>query len=190
MVIVGVIGETSAGESRVALIPAVVPALASCGVEVVVAAGAGMAAGFSDDASRQGSPTATRFWLLMSIVQVQAIDGADLIPADSVVIGLCRALPAPPALLRLAKRGVTAFAMELMPRITRAQSMDALSSQATIAGYKAALLAALSLPKIFPMMTTAAGTLAPARVLVVGRRGGGTAGHSHLAAAGRRGRGV
>jgi len=172
MVIVGVIGETSAGESRVALTPAVVPALANCGIEVVVAAGAGMAAGFSDDAYRDKGarvlPDRDQVLASQVIVRVQAIDGADLIPADSVVIGLCRALAAPPALLRLAERGVTTFAMELMPRITRAQSMDALSSQATIAGYKAALLAALSLPKIFPMMTTAAGTLAPARVLVVG----------------------
>jgi NAD(P) transhydrogenase subunit alpha len=172
MVIVGLIGETPAGERRVALTPAVVPALASAGIEVVVAAGAGAAAGFSDDAYRDKGArvVSDRDEVLASqvLVRVQAIDSPDVIPADSVVIGLCRALAAPPALLELAERGVTTFAMELMPRITRAQSMDALSSQATIAGYKAALLAALSLPKIFPMMTTAAGTLAPARVLVVG----------------------
>jgi NAD(P) transhydrogenase subunit alpha len=172
MVIVGVIGETAARESRVALTPAVVPALSNAGIEVVVAAGAGAAAGFSDDAYREKGArvVSDRDEVLASpvLARVQATDNADLIPADAVVIGLCRALAAPPALRQMAERGVTAFAMELMPRITRAQSMDALSSQATIAGYKAALLAALSLPKIFPMMTTAAGTLAPARVLVVG----------------------
>src|SRR5258708_2210417 len=171
MVIVGVIGETAAGESRVALTPAVVPALTSGGIEVVVAAGAGTAAGFSDDAYREkGARVGSREEALVAqvIARVQATDSAGILPDGSVVIGMCRPLAGLPALREMAERGVTVFAMELMPRITRAQSMDALSSQATIAGYKAALLAALNLPKIFPMMTTAAGTLAPARVLVVG----------------------
>src|ERR1700682_18776 len=180
MVVVGVIGETSARESRVALTPAVVPALAKVGVQVVVEIGVGKAAGYSDDAYREKGAQVDRKrdQVLVSqvIARVQAVGGAaeegssdqGLFPDDSVVIGLCSALAAPPALLKLAERGVTTFAMELMPRITRAQSMDALSSQATIAGYKAALLAAESLPKMFPMMTTAAGTLAPARVLVIG----------------------
>src|SRR5438445_6967842 len=135
MVVVGVIGETAAGESRVALTPAVVPALTGAGIEVVVASGAGMAAGFSDDAYRDGGArvVTSRDEVLAShvILRVQAIDSAELLPANSVVIGLCRALAAPPALQQLAERGVTTFAMELMPRITRAQSMDALSSQAT-----------------------------------------------------------
>ena len=196
MVVVGVIGETSPEESRVALTPAVVPALAAGGVEVIVAAGAGQAAGYSDDAYREkgAKVVAARKEVLGSqvIARVQAVDaaggdhdsGQDLFSPDSVVIGLCRALAAPPALLSLAERGVTTFAMELMPRITRAQSMDALSSQATIAGYKAALLAAEALPKIFPMMTTAAGTLAPARVLVIGA---GVAGLQAIATARRLG---
>ncbi|HXA43313.1 MAG TPA: Re/Si-specific NAD(P)(+) transhydrogenase subunit alpha [Candidatus Solibacter sp.] len=171
MVIVGVIAETAPGESRVALTPAVVPALTSAGIEVVVAAGAGAAAGFSDDAYREkGARVASREEALAAqvIARVQATDSGDILPDSAVGIGMCRPLAGHPALRELAERGVTVFAMELMPRITRAQSMDALSSQATIAGYKAALLAALNLPKIFPMMTTAAGTLAPARVLVVG----------------------
>jgi H+-translocating NAD(P) transhydrogenase subunit alpha len=180
MVVVGVIRETSARERRVALTPTVVPALAKSGVQVVVEMGAGKDAGYPDDAYRDkgAQVVKARDQVLASqvIARVQAVDGAtdnsavgqDLYSADSVVIGLCGALAAPPALLTLAERGVTMFAMELMPRITRAQSMDALSSQATIAGYKASLLAAESLPKMFPMMTTAAGTLAPARVLVIG----------------------
>jgi H+-translocating NAD(P) transhydrogenase subunit alpha len=180
MVVVGVIRETSARERRVALTPTVVPVLAKAGVQVVVEAGAGKAAGYPDEAYREkgADVVGARDQVLASqvIARVQAVDGAAepagsgevLVPADSVVIGLCGALAAPPALLELAERGVTTFAMELMPRITRAQSMDVLSSQATVAGYKAALLAAESLPKMFPMMTTAAGTLAPARVLVIG----------------------
>jgi NAD(P) transhydrogenase subunit alpha len=167
-------------ESRVALTPAVVPTLAKSGVQVVVESGAGKAAGYSNDAYRDKGAQVVdaRDQVLASqvIARVQAVEGGAedgasdqvVVPTDAVVIGLCGALAAPPALLRLAERGVTTFAMELMPRITRAQSMDALSSQATIAGYKAALLAAESLPKMFPMMTTAAGTLAPARVLVIG----------------------
>src|SRR3979409_2445607 len=142
MVIVGVRRETATGEGRVALPPAVLPALAAAGIEVVVEAGAGTAAGFSDDAySDKGARGVTdRDEVLGSqvLARVQATDAADLIPAKAVVIGLCRALAAPPALLELAERGAITFAMELMPRITRAQSMDALSSQATIAGYKAA----------------------------------------------------
>ncbi|MDP9325167.1 MAG: Re/Si-specific NAD(P)(+) transhydrogenase subunit alpha [Candidatus Dormibacteraeota bacterium] len=195
MLSVGVIGETAAGERRVALTPAVVPLLTNSGIEVVVAAGAGQAAGYSDDAYRDKGArvVAGRDEALASrvIARVQAVDAAgnggsdrDLVSPDAAVIGLCTPLAAPPGLLRLAERGVTAFAMELMPRITRAQSMDALSSQATIAGYKAVLLAAETLPKIFPMMTTAAGTLAPARVLVIGA---GVAGLQAIATARRLG---
>jgi len=139
-----------------------------------------MAAGYSDDAYREKGAEVVdareRVMNAQVIARVQAVRSGsdtsksdnDLFAPDAVVIGLCAPLAAPPALRSLAERGATVFAMELMPRITRAQSMDALSSQATIAGYKAALLAAGSLPKLFPMMTTAAGTLAPARVLVIG----------------------
>ena len=196
MLIVGVIGETSPKEGRVALTPAVVPALADSGIQVAVEAGAGKAAGYPDDAYRDkgAQVVAARDQVLTSqvIARVQAVDAArdnggsdkDLVSPDSVVIGLCTPLAAPPALLRLAERGVTTFAMELMPRITRAQSMDTLSSQANIAGYKAVILAAEALPKIFPMMTTAAGTLAPARVLVIGA---GVAGLQAIATARRLG---
>jgi NAD(P) transhydrogenase subunit alpha len=197
MLVVGVIGEASEGESRVALTPAVVPTLAKSGIQVVVATGAGKAAGYLDDAYREkGAEVVTDHEKVLAapvIARVSAIDDAggdgrepasDRLPPDSVVIGLCTPLAAPPPLLALAERGVTIFAMELMPRITRAQNMDALSSQATIAGYKAVLLAAESLPKIFPMMTTAAGTLAPARVLVIGA---GVAGLQAIATARRLG---
>jgi NAD(P) transhydrogenase subunit alpha len=196
MLIVGVIRETSPKEGRVALTPAVLPALADSGIQVAVEAGAGKAAGYSDDAYRdkgaQVVPARDQVLTSQVIARVQAVDAArdnggsdqDLVSPDSVVIGLCTPLAAPPALLALAERGVTTFAMELMPRITRAQSMDTLSSQANIAGYKAVILAAEALPKIFPMMTTAAGTLAPARVLVIGA---GVAGLQAIATARRLG---
>jgi NAD(P) transhydrogenase subunit alpha len=196
MVVVGVIGETAAGENRVALTPAVVPGLACTGCDHDLHPVVGQAAGYPDDAYRDKGAQVVegRDQVLTSgvIARVQAVDAAgqngkpdqDLIAADSVVIGLCAPLAAPATLLTLAERGVTTFAMELMPRITRAQSMDALSSQATIAGYKAVLVAASSLPKIFPMMTTAAGTLAPARVLVIGA---GVAGLQAIATARRLG---
>jgi NAD(P) transhydrogenase subunit alpha len=178
----------------VAVTPAVVPALTSSGIEVVLAAGAGQAAGYSDDAYREKGArvVAGRDEALGAevIARVQAVDAGgddsdrDLVSPNSAVIGLCTPLAAPPGLLRLAERGNTVFAMELMPRITRAQSMDALSSQASIAGYKAVILAAQTLPKIFPMMTTAAGTLAPTKVLVIGA---GVAGLQAIATARRLG---
>jgi NAD(P) transhydrogenase subunit alpha len=187
---VGVPRETGAGERRVATVPAVVPLLTKLGLEVVVETGAGEAAGFLDEAySAKGARIADRAEVLRSAV-VAAVDAAALAeetpgpPQGTVLIGFCNPLSGSAAVRTLAERGLITLSMELMPRITRAQSMDALSSQANLAGYKAVLVAAGMLPKIFPMLTTAAGTLAPARVLVVGA---GVAGLQAIATARRLG---
>ena len=176
-VIVGVPAETYSGERRVALIPAMVPALAKAGLETLVEPGAGAQAGYPDPAfEAQGAQLAPDRAALFSSADVLVyVHGPDtgcadleLLRGGQVVIGLLNPLGAPEAARALAGKGVTAFALELVPRISRAQPMDALSSMATIAGYKAALLAAGSLPKMYPMMITAAGTVTPARVFVVG----------------------
>jgi NAD(P) transhydrogenase subunit alpha len=192
---VAVIRESAPGESRVALVPAVVAQLVGAGMEVVVEAGAGIGAGYPDAAYQEKGArlVADRGEALAApvLARVQAVaQGAEsageleALARGTVVIGLCGALTAPPALQQMAKAGLSVFALELMPRITRAQSMDVLSSQATIAGYKAVVLAANSLPKMFPMLTTAAGTIAPARVLVIGA---GVAGLTAIATARRLG---
>lgn len=179
--IVGVVKETYPGERRVALVPAVVPSLVKAGMEVVVEAGAGDQAGFRDSAYQEkGATTKGRRQEVFAgadvICQVRALGAnpqlgradLDLFRRDQVVIGFTEPLTAAEPIEALAERGVTLFAMELMPRIARAQSMDALSSQATVQGYKAVLLAAEVLPRMFPMMMTAAGTVAPAKVLIIG----------------------
>ncbi|HEY2703956.1 MAG TPA: Re/Si-specific NAD(P)(+) transhydrogenase subunit alpha [Candidatus Dormibacteraeota bacterium] len=187
---VGIPRETGDGEKRVATVPAVVPILTKLGLEVVVESGAGEAAGFLDEAyTAKGARIADRAEVLRSGV-VAAVDAAALAdeqpgpPAGTVLIGFCNPLSGSAAVRTLAERGLVTLSMELMPRITRAQSMDALSSQANLAGYKAVLVAAGMLPKIFPMLTTAAGTIAPARVLVVGA---GVAGLQAIATARRLG---
>lgn len=175
--IVGVPAETYPDERRVALIPAMAPKLTQAGLEVLVEPGAGAQAGYPDSAfEAQGAQLAPDRTALFSSADVlvyvhgPAAAGADLalLRDGQVVIGLLNPLGAPEAARELAKRGVTTFALELVPRISRAQPMDALSSMATVAGYKAALMAAESLPKMYPMMITAAGTITPARVFVVG----------------------
>lgn len=175
--IVGVPAETYPDERRVALIPAAVPALTRAGLEILAEPGAGAEAGYPDSAfEAQGAQLAPDRTALFSTADVLVyVHGPDAGSADlellrggQVVIGLLNPLGAPEAARDLAEKGVTAFALELVPRISRAQPMDALSSMATIAGYKAALMAAESLPKMYPMMITAAGTITPARVLVVG----------------------
>jgi NAD(P) transhydrogenase subunit alpha len=179
--IVGVPRETFAGERRVALVPAMVPNLVKAGLEVLVEAGAGKEAGFPDRLyAEKGAKLAADRGAVFAqadiILQVHAPganpDGgaADIaaLRRDQVVIGHHEPLTEFEPLRQLAHKGVTALSMELMPRITRAQSMDSLSSMATIAGYRAVLLAAEALPRLFPMLMTAAGTLAPARVFVVG----------------------
>ena len=179
--IIGVPRETFPGERRVALVPAVVPSLINVGCEVLVERDAGDGAGYSDSLYRDkgARPGATRSEVFESadaLVQVLAHGANDrtgrddlpLLRAGQVLIGFLRPLGDPRTVEEIARTGALAFAMDLMPRITRAQSMDALSSMATVAGFKAVVLAAAILPRMFPMLTTAAGTIPPAKVLVIG----------------------
>jgi NAD(P) transhydrogenase subunit alpha len=179
--IVGVPKEAFPGERRVALVPVVVPTLIKAGFQVMVQAGAGESAGYPDAeyANKGAKLAASREEVFQSadvIVQVLShgsndVTGRDDLPLfrpGQVVIGFLRPFGSAEAAQELAATGVTSFSVELMPRITRAQSMDALSSMATIAGYKAVLLAADRLPRMFPMLTTAAGTITPARVFIIG----------------------
>jgi NAD(P) transhydrogenase subunit alpha len=184
---VGVPRETAAGESRVALVPEVVSRLTGGGFEVLVERGAGEAASFPDgDYEEAGARIVGDPYEADAVVKVQkpSADEAGRLREGQVLIGFLQPLTDKEGLGRLAWRGVTAFAMESIPRITRAQPMDALSSQATVSGYKATLLAAERLPKFFPMLMTAAGTVAPAKVLVLGA---GVAGLQAIATARRLG---
>ena len=170
---IGVPKETFPGETRIALIPAAIPPLIKSGLEVVVEGGAGTAAGFPDEMYRaQGATIASRHDVFRTadiILQVRAVPfDRSLLRAGQTVIGFADPLGAPQGVRDFAATGVNLFSMELMPRITRAQSMDALSSMATIAGYKGVLLAATTLPRMFPMLMTAAGTISPARVFIMG----------------------
>jgi NAD(P) transhydrogenase subunit alpha len=190
----GVLKETWPGETRVALVPGVVPALVKAGIEVVVESGAGDAAGFPDTRfAEKGAGLATRDQVLADaslLLSVRSFSGGQDADAISrlqprhVVIGFLDPLQRPEGAKSLAARGVTSFALELVPRISRAQGMDALSSTATMVGYKAVLLAATTLPRMMPMMMTAAGTVAPARVFVIGA---GVAGLQAIATARRLG---
>jgi H+-translocating NAD(P) transhydrogenase subunit alpha len=179
--IVGVPRETFPGERRVSLVPGVLPTLTKLGLEAVVEAGAGIEAGYPDaEYSGKGAkilPSRADVFRAADIVtQVLCYGsndktGKDDVPffkREQVLIGFLRPLGSVETISEIAGKGVTAFSVELMPRTTRAQSMDALSSMATISGYKAVLIAADTLPKLFPMMTTAAGTITPARVLLLG----------------------
>ena len=185
----GVPRESFPGENRVALTPAAAAALKKSGLEVIVERNAGMAAGFTDTAFEQsGAAIASRADVFAGadiLLQVRAIP-ADIaaLRRGQVVIGFADPLGSPDAIRQIAATGVTAFSMELMPRITRAQSMDALSSMGTIAGYKGVLMAADHLPRIFPMLMTAAGTITAARVFIVGA---GVAGLQAIATARRLG---
>ncbi len=192
---VAVVKEHCPGERRVALVPAAIGPLVKGGHEILVEASAGEAAGFPDEAYRQaGGRIVSRDEAFTAdcvlTVRTAGADGeaweadrARLRPGQ-VVIGTCDPLTAADACREAADRGVTLFALELVPRITRAQSMDVLSSQANIAGYRAVLEAANHLPRILPMMTTAAGTVTPAKVLVLGA---GVAGLQAIATAKRLG---
>ncbi|MGH0031284.1 MAG: Re/Si-specific NAD(P)(+) transhydrogenase subunit alpha [Myxococcota bacterium] len=188
--IVGVPAETAAGERRVALVPDACKAAIGTGLEVVVEAGAGVASGFDDAAYEAAGARVTSdaaaVWGADLVVKVQAPTEAEIdrLKRGAAYIGFMRPLDQPELASRLAAAGVTCWSMELMPRITRAQSMDALSSMSTIAGYRAVILAAGALPKIFPMMVTAAGTIQPARVFVIGA---GVAGLQAIATAKRLG---
>jgi NAD(P) transhydrogenase subunit alpha len=170
---VGVPKETWPGETRVAVVPAAVAGLLKAGLEVAVEQDAGTAAGFTDDAYRtQGATLVSRpevFRTSDILLQVRATPGEPaLLRRGQTVIGFADPLGAPEGVRAVAATGATLLSMELMPRITRAQSMDALSSMATVAGYKAVLLAATTLPRMFPMLMTAAGTVSPARVFIMG----------------------
>jgi H+-translocating NAD(P) transhydrogenase subunit alpha len=170
---IGIPKETLAGETRVAVIPAAVPPLMKSGLQVAVESGAGTAAGFPDDEYRsQGAAVVSRSDLFRTsdiVLQVRATPAEPaLLRSGQTVIGFADPLGNPQAIQQLASTGINLFSMELMPRITRAQSMDALSSMATIAGYKGVLLAATTLPRMFPMLMTAAGTISPARVFIMG----------------------
>jgi len=192
--IAGVLKETSPGERRVAVVPSSLPLLAKAGIEVVIESGAGLAAGFPDAAfkdkgariagSRREVLEASRVLLQVRPRPGASGDGIEGLGRDHVLVGLLDPLGTPSGIQTLAARGVTAFALELIPRITRAQAMDVLSSGATITGYKAVLLAANALPQMFPMLMTAGGTLAPARVFVIGA---GVAGLQAIATAKRLG---
>ena len=168
---IGIPSEQHSGERRVALVPASIPSLNKAGFDVVIERGAGQSAGFPDEAfiqkGAQISTVRSDIFAAGVILQVRVGD-LPLMRPGQIVIGMADPLGAPESARDLASRGVTAFALELIPRITRAQSMDVLSSMATIAGYKAVLLAAGSLPRMFPLLTTAAGTITPAHVFIVG----------------------
>src|SRR6195256_2144315 len=167
---VGVARETAPGERRVALVPESAAKLIAAGFEVVVEPGAGEAASFPDEAYRDAGASLGSPWEADAVVKVAKPDEAEVarLREGQVLIAYLDPLADREGVERLASRGVTAFAMESIPRITRAQSMDALSSQATVSGYKGALLAAEYLPRFFPMLMTAAGTVPPAKVLVIG----------------------
>jgi NAD(P) transhydrogenase subunit alpha len=195
--IVGVPRETFPGERRVALVPAVVPTLTKAGLEVAVEAGAGAQAGYPDaEYAAKGAKIvpgrAEVFRAADVVVQVlchgsndkTGKDDLPLLRRDQILIGFLRPLGSLDTIDEIARIGVTSFSVELIPRSTRAQSMDALSSMATICGYKSVVIAADTLPRIFPMLTTAAGTITPARVLVIGA---GVAGLQAIATARRLG---
>ncbi|HEX4565377.1 MAG TPA: Re/Si-specific NAD(P)(+) transhydrogenase subunit alpha [Vicinamibacterales bacterium] len=186
---IGVPRESFPGENRVALTPAAATALKKSGLDVVVEREAGNAAGFTDAAYEQaGASLVSRSDVFSTgdiLLQVRSIPPeTSTLHRGQVVIGFADPLGSPDAIRALAEASVTAFSMELMPRITRAQSMDALSSMATIAGYKGVLMAANHLPRMFPMLMTAAGTLTAARVFIVGA---GVAGLQAIATARRLG---
>src|SRR5439155_22283382 len=184
---VGIPRETAAGERRVALVPDSVAKLTAAGLEVEVERGAGAAASFLDaeyeEAGAQLVDNALDAEIVVKVVRPSPDEVAAL-RKGVVVIGFLAPLTDLQGIERLQESGVIAFAMESIPRITRAQPMDALSSQATVAGYKAVLIAADRLPRFFPMLMTAAGTVAPAKVLVLGA---GVAGLQALATARRLG---
>ena len=195
--IVGVPKEIYPGERRVALVPAVIPNLKKAGIEVVVEAGAGLAAGYPDtEYVEKGARLLEKreeVFVTADIIVQFLVHGANdktgqadltLLRKGQALVGFLRPLGTMKTLQEIAERGVSAFSIELMPRTTRAQSMDALSSMATICGYKAVVLAADTLPRMFPMLTTAAGTIAPARVLIIGA---GVAGLQAIATARRLG---
>jgi len=189
--LLGILKETAAGETRVALLPESLKTLLAQGISISVESGAGVCAGASDEAYTAAGATVTadrasilaNADLLPIVNAPDAADQAKLKPG-AVVIGFLKPLDAPEALKTAIARPVTLLSMELVPRISRAQSMDALSSMATVSGYKAVIMAADLLPRLFPMLMTAAGTIPPAKVFVIGA---GVAGLQAIATARRLG---
>jgi len=186
---VAIPAETGQGERRVAMVPQLVPRLTGAGLEVVVESGAGRSAFASDDAYRAAGATVVESDVVTDADVVLAVgplepDRARTMRRGAVLVGLLAPSSNPSLVRALVDSGVTSFTMELVPRITRAQSMDALSSQALVAGYRAALVAADRLPRTFPLFITAAGTMPPAKVLVLGA---GIAGLQAIATARRLG---
>ena len=188
---VGVARETAAGERRVALVPDAAAKLSPAGIELIVQAGAGESASFLDSAFAEAGfnvvPDAAVLHRVADVVvriQKPSVEEISQLRTGQTLIAMLQPLLNPELVQQIAGRGVTAFSMDSIPRITRAQSMDVLSSQATVSGYKSALAAAASLGKFMPMLTTAAGTVPPARVLVLGA---GVAGLQALATARRLG---
>jgi NAD(P) transhydrogenase subunit alpha len=184
---IGVPREVLPGERRVALVPDLVARLSQGGFDVAVERGAGDAASFPDDGYEEaGARLVTDVWGADGVVKVRKPTGEEVsrLREGQVLIGFLEPLTDEEGIERLSAKGVVAFAMESIPRITRAQPMDALSSQSTVSGYKAVLLAAERLPKFFPMLMTAAGTVPPAKVLVLGA---GVAGLQAIATARRLG---
>ena len=187
-VVVGVLTETQPTETRVAVVPEIAAKLKAAGVRVLIERGAGAAAHFPD-ASYTDIEFADAGAILGSAdvllkVQPPSLEEVAALKKGAVVIGFMQAYSRPDLVRELKDRGITGFAMELVPRISRAQSMDALSSQASVAGYKAVLIAANTLERFLPMLTTAAGTIRPASVLVIGA---GVAGLQAIATAKRLG---
>ncbi|HRN52300.1 MAG TPA: hypothetical protein PK788_02330, partial [Gemmatimonadaceae bacterium] len=186
-VIVGIPKESSVGERRVALVPESVGRLVKAGVTVRVERGAGTAAGFPDTLYEAAGATlvdAASAFSADLVCKVQKPTAAEIaqLATGAQLISLLAPSTSADAIVALESRGVNAFALELVPRITRAQSMDVLSSQATVAGYKAVLIGASASPKFLPMLTTAAGTIAPSKVCVLGA---GVAGLQAIATARR-----
>src|SRR3989454_7656960 len=170
--IVSIPKESALGERRVALVPELVPKLTKAGLEVIVQSGAGAAARFLDppyiDAGARVEPDVFEKADVLLKVQPPTAAEIDRMKASATLIGFLQPYTSVAETRALAARRITAFSMELMPRITRAQPMDALSAMSTVAGYKAVLIAATHLPKFFPLLMTAAGTMTPARVFIIG----------------------
>jgi NAD(P) transhydrogenase subunit alpha len=187
-VVVGVLAETAAKETRVAVVPEIATKLKAAGVRVLIERGAGTAAHFPDalyaDAEFGDAAGILAAADVLLKVQPPSLAEVNALKGGAVVIGYMQAYARPDLVRALKDRAVTSFAMELVPRISRAQSMDALSSQASVSGYKAALIAANTLERFLPMLTTAAGTIRPATVLVIGA---GVAGLQAIATAKRLG---
>jgi len=187
-VIIGILRETAANETRVAVVPEIAAKLKALGARVLLEAGAGVAAHFPDaayaDAEISDAPTILSSAQILLKVQPPSLDEVAALKEGSLVVGFMQAYARPDLVKALKSRRITSLSMELVPRISRAQSMDALSSQAAVAGYKAVLIAANTLEKFLPMLTTAAGTIRPASALVIGA---GVAGLQAIATARRLG---